>query len=185
MPRHLSARPPAVKSDTARTAARPAPERAVPVERRSAARVDAAHLTRLEAHLVDGPTVEIVNVSKSGILTRSQARLVPGSMIGLRVITDSDTYVLFGRVVRSRLMPPDEGRQCYESALAFTQDFPLLADDSRITRVAPSPGKGLVTGGTDRAYPVEVGQLTGAPIILTVSAFADERQDVLKAIESD
>ncbi|MGE3843420.1 MAG: hypothetical protein AB7I50_17755 [Vicinamibacterales bacterium] len=174
-----------MKHDTARTTMRHAPEGSVPVERRSATRVDGAHLTRLEAHLVDGPTVEIVNVSKTGILTRSQARLVPGSMIGLRVVTDSDTYVLFGRVVRSQLMSTEEGGQRYESALAFTQHFPLLADDSRITRVAPAPGKGLVTGRTDRAYPIEVGQLSGAPIILTVSAFADERQDVLKAIESD
>lgn len=183
MPRHTPSRLATVKTTGRQGAAGANSRQAGPAERRSAARVTGAHLTRLEAHLVDGPTVEIVNVSKTGILTRSQARLMPGSMIGLRVITESDTYVLFGRVVRSRLMSAEEGGQLYESALAFTKDFPLLADDARIRRVE-GPVRDVLTR-RDRDFPMEVGQLTGAPVVLTVSAFSDERQDVLKAIESD
>src|SRR5262245_52527188 len=74
------------------------------VERRSAPRVVVSDLPAFTAQLVDGPAIEIINVSRTGVLTRSEARLMPGAMIALRVLTAEENIVLFGRVVRSRLM---------------------------------------------------------------------------------
>ena len=34
-------------------------------------------------------------------------------------------------------------------------------------------------------FPLEVGRVDGVPVVLTVTAFTDERQDVLKAVEGD
>ena len=150
-------------------------------ERRSAPRVAPAALPTFTAHLVDGPGIEIVNVSKSGILTRSEARLMPGAMIGLRVLTADDSFVLFGRVVRSRLLSIAEGTPCYESALALSRDFPLLATSSHGSEIFEPQEQ---TARTDGSYPREIGRLNGAPIVLTVTAFSNEKhEDVLKAFD--
>src|SRR5262245_57239226 len=110
-----------------------------PVERRSAPRVDAAQLPGFSAQLVDGPTIEVVNASRTGVLTRSEARLMPGAMIGLRILTADDTVVIFGRVVRSRLLTNEGEKPYYESALALSRDFPLLAASSNTPAAIPEP----------------------------------------------
>jgi hypothetical protein len=153
-------------------------------ERRSTPRVPAADLPPFSAHLVDGPDVEVVNVSKTGILTRSHARLMPGAMIGLRVLTADDTFVLFGRVVRSSLLSVDGSQPVYESALALARDFPLLATSGTAAAAAAEPTRPAADGRPDGPYPLEIGRLTGAPIVLTVTAFANEpRENVMKAFD--
>jgi hypothetical protein len=156
-------------------------ERAAPAERRSAPRLPTTQLPPFSAELVDGPSIEIVNVSRTGVLTRSEARLMPGAMIGLRVLTADESFVLFGRVVRSRLLSIAEGMPQYESALALAHDFPLLTATASLN---------LSLGGEvprrEGGYPVEIGRLSGAPIVLTVTAFVkDRREDVLKALHID
>lgn len=151
-------------------------------ERRGAPRLNVADAPPFVAQLVEGPGIQVVNVSQTGILTRSEARLMPGSMIGLRILTADDSFVLFGRVVRSRLLTIDEGAPLYESALALSQEFPLLAAS------ASSPMTAAVAETTRRSseYPIELGRLSGAPIVLTVTAFVDQsREDVMKAFAMD
>src|SRR4051812_31535234 len=101
-------------------------------ERRGAARINAAALPTFKAQLVDGATLEVVNVSKTGVLTHSSVRLLPGAMIGLRIVTETETFVVFGRVVRSRLLAVADGHARYESALALSRDFPLITDQSQL-----------------------------------------------------
>ncbi|MCL6641654.1 MAG: hypothetical protein K6T92_09830 [Candidatus Rokubacteria bacterium] len=98
-------------------------------DRRRAPRLPPSALPPCKARLVGGPEVEIVNVSRTGILTRSGARLMPGSAIGIRFITADTVFVLMGRVVRSRLVALRDGQPQYESALAFDKHLPLLNED--------------------------------------------------------
>jgi hypothetical protein len=144
-------------------------------------RVPATELPSFTAHLVDGPEIAVVNVSRTGILTRSEARLMPGAMIGLRVLTADDSFVIFGRVVRSRLLSVDGGTPAYESALTLSREFPLLATSSASIAAGAAP---TLTRDPSGPYPLEIGRLAGAPIVLTVTAFAHEsRENVLKTFD--
>jgi hypothetical protein len=177
-PTHI--RPVTRSTDTGKPAAVNGKEQ---LERRSAPRVGATDLPTFAAQLVDGPVIEIVNVSRTGILTRSEARLMPGAMIGLRILTADDSFVLFGRVVRSRLLAIDDGTPMYESALALSQDFPLLAANSSSNALAASVVSAAATRRSEE-YPLEIGRLSGAPIVLTVTAFVKQRrEDVMKAFD--
>jgi hypothetical protein len=158
----------------------PSCARAPELERRGADRVSSADLPPFTAHIVDGPVIEVVNVSRTGILTRSEARLMPGAVIGLRVLTADDSVVLFGRVVRSRLLSIDQNKPLYESALALLREFPLLAASSSAGQQAQTSPPGR----SNEAHPVEIGRLNGAPVMLTVTAFEnDPREDVMKAFD--
>lgn len=165
-------------------------------DRRRAPRLPPSALPPCKARLVGGPEVEIVNVSRTGVLTRSGARLLPGSAIGIRFITADAVFVLMGRVVRSRLVALQDGQPQYESALAFDKTLPLLneepvAPDVRAAIVAPPPDAAPaphdVTPGSAAAVPppepAEIGTPDGEPTVLTVVAFAEERgEDVLRAL---
>jgi hypothetical protein len=163
-------------------------------DRRRAPRLPPSALPPCKARLVGGPEVEIVNVSRTGILTRSGARLMPGSAIGIRFITADTVFVLMGRVVRSRLVALRDGQPQYESALAFDKHLPLLNEDPvapevRAAIVAPPAGDpaqpaGTAAGGAAAApEPAEIGTPGGEPTVFTVVAFAEERgEDVLKAL---
>jgi hypothetical protein len=164
-------------------------------DRRRAPRLPPSALPPCKARLVGGPEVEIVNVSRTGILTRSGARLMPGSAIGIRFITADAVFVLMGRVVRSRLVALRDGQPQYESALAFDKNLPLLSEDpvapevrAAVAASAPEdaarPG-GVAAGGAAALppEPAEIGSPDGEPTVLTVVAFAEERgEDVLRAL---
>jgi hypothetical protein len=165
-------------------------------DRRRAPRLPPSALPPCKARLVGGPEVEIVNVSRTGILTRSGARLMPGSAIGIRFITADTVFVLMGRVVRSRLVALRDGQPQYESALAFDKNLPLLSEEPvapevRAAVAAPAPDQslrpaGAAAGGAAAALPpepAEIGSPDGEPTVLTVVAFAEERgEDVLRAL---
>jgi hypothetical protein len=145
-------------------------------ERRGAPRVLSSMLPAFTAKVVDGADVEIVNVSKTGALARSEARMLPGAMIGLRFLTSEAAFVVFGRVVRSSLLSIEDGKPLYESALVFSQVFPMLAEDPRAAMAAApdvQPAPAQAHGG----YPAEIGRLGGDPTVLTVTAFASERPE--------
>jgi hypothetical protein len=152
-------------------------------ERRGAPRVLSSMLPAFTAKVVDGADVEIVNVSKSGALARSEARMMPGAMIGLRFLTSEAAFIVFGRVVRSSLLSIEGGKPLYESALAFSQVFPMLAEDPQAA-MATAPESQPVPVQAHDGYPAEIGRLGGQPTVLTVTAFADDRPErVLQAFE--
>lgn len=161
-------------------------------DRRGAPRLPPSALPPCKARLVGGPEVEIVNVSRTGVLTRSGARLLPGSAIGIRFITADAVFVLMGRVVRSRLVALQDGQPQYESALAFDKNLPLLNEepDARAAVVPPAdavpPPRGVAPGSAAAnppSEPAEIGTPDGEPTVLTVVAFAEERgEDVLRAL---
>jgi hypothetical protein len=145
--------------------------------------VAASQLPTFNAQLLEGPEIEVVNASKTGVLTRSQARLVPGAMIGLRVLTADESFVMYGRVVRSSLLSIADGVALYESALAFSSDFPLLSED-RVHFSTAEPGAFPDSPTPNHPFPREIGRLTGDPVVLTVTTFAgSRREDVLKALD--
>jgi hypothetical protein len=146
--------------------------------------VSGAELPPFAAHLVDGQVIDVINVSRTGILTRSEARLMPGSMIGLRVLTSDDNVVLFGRVVRSRLLSINDEKPHYESALAFSRDFPLLSASAHPDQVAEIDAAASDIARSTGAYASEIGRLHGSPTVLTVTAFAGDCRDaVLRAFD--
>lgn len=148
-------------------AARPV---AVADERRSAPRFQPSALPPLEVRLADGTAIDIVNISRTGLLARSRARLLPGAMIGLRIVTGDTTVMLMGRVVRASLVALEGEHPSYESALVFSQEFPLLAFDAHTaTDTQPNVSWRPIADATS-PYPVEIGRLNGSPTVLTVTA---------------
>jgi hypothetical protein len=177
-PRTLPFRPAAPGTRQARA------RRATRVERRAAPRVPASALPALSARLLDGPGIDIVNLSRTGLLTRSQVRLVPGAMIGLRFLTADASLVIFGRVVRSSLVSIAEDEPLYESALALSHDLPPVrglpqsaaAVPTAVVSVSPPPHVG--------PYPREIGRPGGEPVVLTVNTSErDGHEDVLKVFD--
>jgi hypothetical protein len=86
-------------------------------------------------------------------------------------------------VVRSRLLSIADGHPCYESALAFSSEFPLLSEDRIASGAAAGPAPPAVERTPSGAYPAEVGRLTGEPTLVTVTTFAQRsRDEVLKPL---
>lgn len=143
---------------------------AVVDDRRSAPRFQPSTLPPLEVRLADGTAIDIVNISRTGLLARSRARLLPGAMIGLRIVAGQTTVMLMGRVVRASLVALDDEHPCYESALVFSQEFPLLAFDAHAATDAQPGAVPRAATEPSGPYPVEIGRLNGSPTVLTVTA---------------
>jgi hypothetical protein len=154
----------------------PAPLSPHPGERRGSERVEPAALPPFIARLVDGADVGILNISRTGALARSEVRMLPGARIGLRFLTEDGPFVIVGRVVRSSLLSIDGDRPLYESALAFSRDFPLLAETPEAARAADVAASVPPRHGS---FPIEIGRYSGEPTVLTVTSLGREGSAVL------
>lgn len=99
-------------------------------ERRSAARLPAAALPHLSAHVIGEAPVRLVDISKRGARLESSARLTAGSTLTIRFITGGQAQVLTGAVVRDTVVVLEtSGAVTYHTALAFTDELTLCGDD--------------------------------------------------------
>jgi hypothetical protein len=100
------------------------------------------------------------------------------------VLTADDNIVLFGRVVRSRLLAIGEEKPRYESALAFSGEFPLLSSRAHPDQLAQLDAAVPDTSRPHDGFPSEIGRMHGAPTVLTVTAFAGNcRDEVLRVLD--
>jgi hypothetical protein len=96
-------------------------------DRRKTPRFDPSVIPFLEAvHLVGGPEVKLVNISRGGALIESQERLSPGLSIMLKIATAETVYLLKGCILRYDVSSIDDTVPHYYSAIAFDEDFTIL-----------------------------------------------------------
>ena len=95
-------------------------------ERRKAPRFDLffSMPTLKSIHRFDGLEVDLINLSRRGALIDSPERIVPGSGIFLRVITEETTYTVKGRVTRCSISPTNA--RTFQSGIEFDEDFTFL-----------------------------------------------------------
>jgi len=102
------------------------------INRRKAPRFPPSAIPFLRSvKLVAGPEVKLVNVSRTGALIESEARLSPGSALCLRLVTAESVYLLKGKIVRSRAAGLVGSVLYYQSAVAFDEAFTVLPAESK------------------------------------------------------
>ena len=111
-------------------------------ERRSAARLPAAALPHLSAHVIGEAPVRLVDISKRGARLEGTARLPAGSTLAIRLVAAGEAQVLTGAVVRDTVVVLEtSGEVTYHTALAFTEELTLCGEElagERCTDVSPS-----------------------------------------------
>lgn len=63
-------------------------------------------------------------------MLETEARMMPGAIICIRLVAADAVFLLRGRVLRSHASSFRGALLLYESAIAFDEEFPLLANDS-------------------------------------------------------
>jgi hypothetical protein len=72
-----------------------------------------------------GSEVQVVNISRGGILLETEVRLRPQMKIMLKLVTDEVTVKIQGRILRSAISSL-QGIPLYRSAIAFDHPFDML-----------------------------------------------------------
>jgi hypothetical protein len=90
-------------------------------ERRRSRRHSAAELS-VRASILAGPELEVINISREGVLVASDVRLTEGVGICLHVWSNGQHQLLGGRVARVDISS-DGGRK-YRAGIALDADFP-------------------------------------------------------------
>jgi len=122
-----------------------APSMARSSDRRRVARLQHQQLPWLRmARLPWGSEVELVDVSRTGVLVETMARMTPGTLVDLEFLGRDLTTTVPSRILRTTVAHVDRLGVRYRVAAAFTRDFGLL--DS--------------IGGSDRVLnPADVGEI--------------------------
>jgi hypothetical protein len=102
--------------------------------RRAHARLRAEDLKDLGARLASGAEIRLIDLSRSGAQFECDRRFLPNSTISLRLVTSDTTFVVSGRVVRSRIVRLDRGGLGYNVAVAFNELLQNLLEE-----VPPAP----------------------------------------------
>ncbi len=100
----------------------------ISAERRAGPRVPGSQVLKGgKAQTMTGAEINLVEVSRSGALLRSQKRLTPSSSIRIKLITPGAVYILSGRILRCAVASLREKGLQYEAAISFDQEFPLFS----------------------------------------------------------
>jgi hypothetical protein len=109
-------------------------------ERRKSPRIPASQLPSVRASILAGPDVQVVNVSREGLLVESEVRLMPGVGVCLNLAIGDQADSIAGRIVRvdASLV---EGRMKYRAAIALDQELVILdgAPSDSAREPAPQP----------------------------------------------
>ncbi len=111
-------------------------------ERRREVRHDATALPHLSAHLVQGPAVRLLDISRRGALVESDTPLRPGRSVSLRFATPDAVLTLIGCVVRTTVSALTETHLKYRTGLSFGDDNTLctrLLERKSSDEAAPPP----------------------------------------------
>jgi len=141
--------------------------------RRKAPRLKPGEVIGLKSvELNQGADIEIVNISRGGMLLETEARLRPDFKIVLKVLTNKGPLRIDGVVLRSAICSLMGGPR-YRSAIEFKQPLELLDE-----AVALKPE---ITHSDEDSLQLNIPEENGtkAPAILTVMA-SDENGVCLK-----
>ncbi len=104
--------------------------------RRVHARLRAEDLKDLGARLASGAEIRLIDLSRSGAQFECDRRFLPNSTISLRLVTPDTTFVVSGRVVRSRIVRLDRGGLGYNVAVSFNELLQNLLEEPAQASVA-------------------------------------------------
>ncbi|MEO8481860.1 MAG: PilZ domain-containing protein [Acidobacteriota bacterium] len=110
--------------------------------RRAHARLRAEDLKDLGARLASGAEIRLIDLSRSGAQFECDRRFLPNSTISLRLVTNDTTFVVSGRVVRSRIVRLDRGGLGYNVAASFNELLQNLLEEPAQEEPAASTDPG-------------------------------------------
>jgi hypothetical protein len=160
--------------------------------RRAHARLRAQDLKDLGARLASGAEIRLIDLSRGGAQFECDRRFLPNSAISLRLVAPDTTFVVAGRVVRSRIVRLELGGLGYNVAVSFNELLQNLIEESPAeTSAAP-----LAEAVSDRDGALEPTAADGdisveeaaafesaaevAPTTMTVTASVDSTGDELR-----
>lgn len=120
--------------------------------------------------LVTGPDVQLINISRGGALFQTNARILPGAGICIRLVATDALFFLRGRVLQSQVSSSRGSELHYECRVAFDEEF-SLPEAERENHPAPAI-KADVSANSDAGDDVELwpGVLEEGPnSILTIT----------------
>jgi hypothetical protein len=92
-------------------------------ERRTESRPTADDVPGLRVKLSSGTDVKLIDVSQGGIRFECDRRLLPGTIVAVRLALIDGQMTIRGRVLRERVTRLENGEPGYEIAMAFTRPF--------------------------------------------------------------
>jgi hypothetical protein len=151
-------------------------------DRRQWPRVPAAALKTVSALLASGSNIRLIDLSRGGALFECGSRLLPGSTVALRLVTPDGTFVVRGRIVRSRIVRLGTGGLGYQAAIAFNETLKELVGEAEQAGHSPhDQGEQAAGGGADAAG---TSTAAGMPEVITVTATVPQSGDDLRDIFS-
>jgi hypothetical protein len=112
-------------------------------ERRKSSRHAATRLPSLRATILAGPDVQVINVSRGGLLVESHVRLTPGAGICLHIHRADQIYSVGGRIVRVDAALVG-GQMTYRAGVMLDKDFAmfdLTSEESVVASVLAPPAE--------------------------------------------
>ena len=161
--------------------------------RRAHTRLRAEDLKGLGARLASGAEIRLIDLSRGGAQFECDRRFLPNSTISLRLVTPDSTFVVSGRVVRSRIVRLERGGLGYNVAVSFNEPLqhlieeptpapapdaePAAATTTAATAVEPTPSDADVTAEEAAAFEATA---PTAPTTMTVTAAVDRSGEELR-----
>jgi hypothetical protein len=147
----------------------------------------------LKARLLAGPDVRLVDISRRGILLETDSRLMPGSPIRIKFVTDDANVVMKGCVIRSSVAVVTGEGIVYRTAISFDEDIALCDATLWERDSEPQPEAGVddptaaevaaaVTAEAEPAVPPEVAAAPPPSAPATVTALFAASSEDLRAL---
>ena len=153
--------------------------------RRAHARLPAENLTGLGAKLGNGAHVRLIDLSRSGAQFECERRFLPNAAVSLRLITADTTFVVTGRVVRSRIVRLDRGGLGYAVAVSLSEllqnllEEPADASSAPEASVRPDTPEVAADVSAEEAAAFEA-RVETAPTAVTVATVVEHSSDELR-----
>lgn len=107
-------------------------------DRRAHRRLQPHEIANLGARLASGAEIRLIDLSRGGAQFETDRRFLPNSSIALRLVTPDSTFVVNGRVVRSRIVRLEQGGLGYNVAVAFQEVLKDVIAEAPPSAVAPA-----------------------------------------------
>lgn len=117
-------------------------------ERRQHRRLKPEELANLAARLASGAEIRLVDLSRSGAQFETDRRFLPNSTVSLRLVTADATFVVNGRVVRSRIVRLEKGGLGYNVAVAFNEILQSVIEEPAAQAAAMPPAAAATVSAT-------------------------------------
>ena len=112
--------------------------------------------TITSVRLSPGDVVDLVNISKSGVLVEGRTRFVPGTRVSVIFDGGFTPASARGKVVRCQVSSISGGALRYQSGIQFEKKLDALDPHSATTPIVPPPAQASAPAKTTQTAPVTV-----------------------------